>query len=161
MAVAVYPGSFDPVTNGHLDIIERTAQIFDLVLVVVFRNAEKNPLFTYEERVELLSRAVAHIPNVRVDSSDGLTAQYARDHGARAIIKGLRAVSDFENEMQMAQMNKLLSDIETMFMMTSSQYSFLSSSIVKEIASYGANVDGLVPKVVEERLKEKFAGTRK
>lgn len=161
MTVAVYPGSFDPVTNGHLDIIERAAQIFDLVLVVVFRNSEKNPLFTDEERLELLTRAVAHIPNVRVDSSDGLTAQYAREHGARVIVKGLRAVSDFENEMQMAQMNKLLSDIETMFMMTSSQYSFLSSSIVKEIASYGASVDGLVPKVVEERLRLKFAGAGK
>ncbi|MCL5047002.1 MAG: pantetheine-phosphate adenylyltransferase [Actinobacteria bacterium] len=161
MTVAVYPGSFDPVTNGHLDIIERAAQIFDLVLVVVFRNSEKNPLFTDEERLELLTRAVAHIPNVRVDSSDGLTAQYAREHGARVIVKGLRAVSDFENEMQMAQMNKLLSDIETMFMMTSSQYSFLSSSIVKEIASYGASVDGLVPKVVEERLRVKFAGAGK
>lgn len=156
--IAVYPGSFDPVTNGHLDIIERAAKIFDLLIVTVFRNAGKNPLFTMEERVELLREATAHIPNVRIDSFNGLLTEYARKQGARVVIKGLRAVSDFDYELQMALMNKKLDpELETLFMMTGQKYSYLSSSIVKELASFGGCVEGLVPPNVAKKLGEKMA----
>ncbi len=157
MKIALYPGSFDPVTLGHLDVIERTAKIFNKVIVVVFRNSGKNPLFNTQERVDMLKEATAHLPGVEVDTSDGLTVHYAKARGAKVIIKGLRAISDFENEMKMAQMNhRLEPDIETMFIMTATQYAFLSSSIVREVACYGESVEGLVPPQVERRLKDKF-----
>ncbi|MBE3553796.1 MAG: pantetheine-phosphate adenylyltransferase [Thermicanus sp.] len=157
MSIAVYPGSFDPVTFGHLDVVERGAKVFDRVIVAVLQNRSKSPLFTIEERVALLKETTSHLPNVEVDSFNGLLIDYMHSKNAKAIIKGLRAVSDFEYEMQMALINKNLDpSIETFFMMTNAQYSFLSSSIVKEIAKYGAPVGDLVPKAVEEALRIKF-----
>ena len=156
MRSALVPGSFDPVTNGHLDIISRAAAMFDSVLVVVARNSSKTPLFTLEERLEMLAEVCAPYPNVTVDAFEGLLVQYALDHGASAIIKGLRAVSDFEYELQMALMNRRLANaIETMFLMTGAEYSYLSSNIVKEIARLGGSVEGLVPNSVEKRLRQK------
>ncbi|MFC4556998.1 pantetheine-phosphate adenylyltransferase [Virgibacillus kekensis] len=155
---AICPGSFDPVTFGHLDIIQRGAKIFDEVIVAVFNNQSKSPLFTVEERLELLRETTKHLPNVSVDDSKGLLIDYARQQKASAILRGLRAVSDFEYEMQITSMNrKLDEDIETFFMMTNNQYSFLSSSIVKEVAKYKANVSDLVPDTVERALNEKFS----
>ncbi len=157
MSIAVYPGSFDPVTFGHLDVVERGAKVFDRVIVAVLHNRNKAPLFTVEERVALLKETTSHLPNVEVDSFNGLLIDYMHSKNAKAIIKGLRAISDFEYEMQMALINKNLDpSIETFFMMTNAQYSFLSSSIVKEIAKYGASVGDLVPKAVEEALRLKF-----
>lgn len=157
LTIAVCPGSFDPVTYGHLDIIQRGAKIFDTVIVAVLINPNKNPLFTVEERVELLKEVTKDIPNVQVDSFRGLLIDYMKQKNAKAIIKGLRAVSDFEYEMQMASINKKLNDdVETFFMMTNNQYSFLSSSIVREVAKYHANVSDLVPPAVEKALKQKF-----
>ncbi|GAB7388096.1 pantetheine-phosphate adenylyltransferase [Bacillaceae bacterium] len=154
---AVYPGSFDPVTYGHLDIIERGAKVFDTVIVAVLNNRSKSPLFTVAERVELLREVTKDLPNVQVDSFHGLLVDYMRQKKANAIIKGLRAVSDFEYELQMASINRKLNDeVETFFMMTNNKYSYLSSSIVKEVAKYGASVQDLVPPVVEEALKKKF-----
>lgn len=159
MRIAVYPGSFDPATNGHLDVLTRAAGIFDQVIVCVFRNAGKTPLFSPEERVEMLQEATAHLPNVTVDMSDDMTVRFAQQAGARVIIKGLRVMSDFENELKMAQMNKHLApDIETMFMTTATKYAFVSSSLVKEVASYGGDVDGLVPDSVARRLRQRFGG---
>ncbi|TRY25488.1 pantetheine-phosphate adenylyltransferase [Brevibacillus sp. LEMMJ03] len=158
MTIAVCPGSFDPVTNGHLDIISRGAKIFDKVIVAVLINAKKQSLFSVEERIELLREATAGLANVEVESFNGLLIDYVRQRQARAVIRGLRAVSDFEYEMQMASINKKLDDhVETLFMMTSHRYSFLSSSIVKELARYGADVSDLVPPVVERALRAKFA----
>lgn len=155
--LAICPGSFDPITNGHLDIIRRGAKIFDEVIVVVFNNSAKKPLFTAEERAELIRESVKNIPNVKVDISDGLLVEYAKKNNADAILRGLRAVSDFEYEMQITSMNKRLEpNIETFFMMTNTQYSYLSSSIVKEVARYNGNIDDLVPEVVAQALKEKF-----
>ena len=155
--IAMVPASFDPVTSGHVDIIERAARIFDQVWVVVFHNPRKTATFTPAERVEMLRKTTAHLPNVRVDSSDGLAADYAHAHGVKVMVKGLRAFSDFEYEYQMAQMNKKLDDgIETLFMMTSTPYSFVSSSLVKEVAQFGGNLEGLVPSFVEEKLRAKF-----
>lgn len=145
-------------TNGHLDVIERAARIFDRVVVAVFRNAGKAPLFDAAERVAMLREVTAGWPGVQVEAAEELTVHFARRQGATVIIKGLRAVSDFENEMKMAQANKWLEDgVETMFMMTAPQYAFLSSSVVKEIASYGERVSGLVPESVAARLRAKFA----
>lgn len=160
---AIYPGSFDPVTNGHLDIIERAARTFDELIVAVAVNKEKRPLFSVEERVELLREACGHLNNVQVDYFNGLTVDYVESKGAKVIIRSLRAVSDFEYELQMALTNKRLNDrVETLFMMTSAEYSFLSSSIVKELAELGAPLTGLVPPIVEDRLvailKQKRAG---
>lgn len=160
---AIYPGSFDPVTNGHLDIIERAARTFDELIVAVAVNKEKQPLFSFEERVQFLRETCGHLENVQVDYFNGLTVDYVESKGATVIIRSLRAVSDFEYELQMALTNKRLNDrIETLFMMTSAEYSFLSSSIVKELAELGAPLTGLVPKVVEDRLvavfKQKGAG---
>lgn len=156
-SIAVCPGSFDPVTLGHIDIVTRGAQVFDKVIVAVLNNQRKKPLFTIEERLSLLKESTKHLPNVEIDSFDGLLVDYVKKKNARAIIKGLRAVSDFEYELQMASINRKLDDeIETFFMMTNNKYSFLSSSIVKEIASYGASVSDLVPKPVEDALKQKF-----
>jgi len=158
MSIAVCPGSFDPVTKGHLDIITRGAKVFDKVIVAVLINHTKQPLFTIEERVDLLKQVTNHLPNVEVDAFNGLLVDYMKENKANAIIKGLRAVSDFEYEMQMASINRLLDEeIETFFMMTNNQFSFLSSSIVKEIAKYQADVSSLVPPIVEEALQRKFA----
>jgi pantetheine-phosphate adenylyltransferase len=145
--VAVYPGSFDPVTNGHLDIIERAAKTFEKVVVAVLENPEKkNPLFSIEERVALIQKVTNHIPNVEIESFQGLLIKFMRRKNARVIIKGLRAVSDFEYEFQMALMNnKLDPDIETLFMMTNSKYSYLSSSAVRQVAMYGGCIKELVP----------------
>ncbi|HJV44137.1 MAG TPA: pantetheine-phosphate adenylyltransferase [Bacillota bacterium] len=158
MSIAVCPGSFDPITKGHIDIIQRGAKIFDKVIVAVLINRKKTPLFTVQERVEMLKEVTKHLPNVEVDAFEGLLVEYMRAKKAKAIIKGLRAVSDFEYEMQMASINRLMDDdVETFFMMTNNQYSFLSSSIVKEIAKYQADVSSLVPPLVEKQLRLKFA----
>lgn len=155
--IAVCPGSFDPVTYGHLDIIKRGANVFDEVHVCVLNNSSKNPLFTVEERCELLRQVTADIPNVKVESFKGLLVDYAKEKKANVILRGLRAVSDFEYEMQITSMNRILEEnIETFFMMTNNQYSFLSSSIVKEVAKYGGDISELVPKAVQEALIEKF-----
>ncbi|MDI3522166.1 MAG: pantetheine-phosphate adenylyltransferase [Bacillota bacterium] len=157
MSIAVYPGSFDPVTNGHLDIISRAARIFERVIVAVGRQANKKPLFSTEERVEMLKAVTEDLPNVEVDSFDGLLVQYVRRRGANIVVRGLRAISDFDYEFQMTLTTKKLDEnVETLFMMTSSEYSFLSSSIVKEVASYGGCVRDMVPPVVEKRLRQKY-----
>lgn len=156
--LAICPGSFDPITNGHLDIIRRGATIFDEVIVAIFNNSSKTPLFSIEERIYLIEQSVSDLPNVKVDVSAGLLVDYAADKNAHAILRGLRAISDFEYEMQITSMNKKLNqEIETFFMMTNNQYSFLSSSIVKEVAKYNGNINGLVPPIVEKALKRKFA----
>ena len=155
--IAVVPGSFDPITNGHLDIIKRAADVFDIVYVAVLNNSSKQPLFNVEERMSLIAEVTKQFPNIRIESSSGLLIEYAQQKKAQAIVRGLRAVSDFEYEMQITSMNRVLDEhIETFFIMTKNQYSFLSSSIVKEVAKYGGNVSELVPKVVEQALKEKF-----
>ena len=157
MARALVPGSFDPVTNGHLDIIARAAGMFETVLVAVARNYSKAPLFTLEERLEMIAEVCAPYPNVEIDSFEGLLVNYALERGASVIVRGLRAVSDFEYELQMALMNRRLSNaVETVFMMPEAEYSYLSSSIVKEIARLGGSVKGLVPESVEERLRSKI-----
>jgi len=156
--LALVPGSFDPVTNGHIDIISRSASLFDQVRVVVAENAAKSPLFSLDERMEMLIEVCSEFSNVQVHAFQGLLVQYARLHEATVIVKGLRAVSDFEYELQMALMNRRLAeDVETMFLMTGAEYSYLSSNIVKEIARLGGAVEGLVPKSVEKRLREKLA----
>lgn len=156
-SVAICPGSFDPVTLGHLDIITRGSKVFDKVIVAVLNNKSKQPLFTVEERVNLLKEVTKDIENVEVDAFNGLLIDYAKQKNASTIIKGLRAVSDFEYEMQMASINrKLDQDVETFFMMTNNQFSYLSSSIVKEIAKYHAPVSDLVPEVVEKALWKKY-----
>ena len=157
MATALCPGSFDPVTNGHLDIIERTARHFDQVIVAVIRNPQKNSLFSLEERQEMLHEVTAHLPNIRIEFFKGLLVDFAKDHGANAIVKGLRAISDFDSELQMAQMNQRLSGIDTFFISTSPQHSFLSSSLVREVARFGGDVSSMVPKTVVERLAKMFA----
>lgn len=155
--LAICPGSFDPITFGHLDIIQRAAKVFDHVIVAVFNNQSKAPLFTVEERMAMLELVTADMPNVSIDSHGGLLVDYAREKGAQAIVRGLRAVSDFEYELQITSMNrKLNEDVETFFIMTNNQYSFLSSSMVKEVAKYKGNVSDLVPKVVDKALKIKF-----
>ncbi|WP_102271569.1 pantetheine-phosphate adenylyltransferase [Cytobacillus massiliigabonensis] len=158
-AIAVCPGSFDPITYGHLDIIKRGAKVFDQLYVVVLNNSAKHPLFSVNERIELIKEVTKDIPNVKVDSFQGLLVDYAKSVNASAIIRGLRAVSDFEYEMQITSMNRVLNDeIETFFIMTNNQYSFLSSSIVKEVAKYNGKISELVPYSVEMALKEKFEG---
>lgn len=155
--IAVVPGSFDPITNGHLDIINRGAAVFGRVNVVVLNNSSKNPLFSVEERMDLIREATKHLPNVTVETFSGLLVDYAESINASAIIRGLRAVSDFEYEMQITSMNRVLNDeIETFFIMTKNQYSFLSSSIVKEVARYGGKIEELVPPVVETALRLKY-----
>jgi len=159
--IAVCPGSFDPITYGHLDIITRAAKVFDELYVVVLNNSSKQPLFSVDERIELIKKVTKNIPNVKVDSFQGLLVDYAESVNADAIIRGLRAVSDFEYEMQITSMNRVLSDkIETFFIMTNNQYSFLSSSIVKEVAKYDGNISELVPLEVEEALISKFKGNK-
>ncbi|MDM5357901.1 pantetheine-phosphate adenylyltransferase [Peribacillus sp. RS7] len=155
--IAICPGSFDPITFGHLDIIQRGANVFDEVYVVIVNNSAKNSLFTVEERLELITEATAHMPNVKVDFYQGLTVDYAESVSANAIIRGLRATSDFEYEMQGTSMNRFLnSNIESFFIMTKNQYSFLSSSIVKEVAKYGGDISELVPPVVQKALAKKY-----
>jgi pantetheine-phosphate adenylyltransferase len=157
MATAMYPGSFDPVTHGHIDVIERMSRYFDEVIVAVIRNPQKSAsLFGLEERQAMLAEVTGHLDNVRIEFFAGLLVDFARQHGADTIVKGLRAVSDFDYELQMAQMNQSLSGIETFFLATSPQYSFLSSSLVKEVARYGGDVSSLVPPVVAKRLEQKF-----
>lgn len=153
---AVCPGSFDPVTNGHLDIIGRAAKLYDEVVVAVLINKTKSSLFTVEERVQLLKECASDYPNVRVDSFHGLIVDFCREHDIQVIAKGLRAVSDFDYELKMAQMNNGLSQVETLFMPTSPLYSFLSSSLVKEVATFGGDVTGLVPDPVLHKLREKL-----
>jgi pantetheine-phosphate adenylyltransferase len=155
--IAVCPGSFDPVTYGHLDVIHRAAGVFDKVIIAVLKNSSKNPLFSIEERKELLIQVTQDIPNVEVDSFDDLLINYMNEKKAHVIIKGLRAVSDFEYELQMASLNRKLSDkIETFFMMSSTQYSYLSSSIVKQIAQFNGPISDLVPHEIEIALRAKY-----
>ncbi|OPY57368.1 MAG: Phosphopantetheine adenylyltransferase [Pelotomaculum sp. PtaU1.Bin035] len=162
MRTAICPGSFDPVTLGHMDIIERTSVIFDQVIVAVSRNPIKNPMFSIEERVEMLREVLSPYSNVAVDSFEGLTVDYAAEQNAVAIVRGLRVISDFENEFRMALVNKTLAcRIETLFLMTSAQYSFISSSAIKDVAIFGGPVEGLVSPLVEKRLKEKLKGCYK
>ncbi|AEE91599.1 phosphopantetheine adenylyltransferase [Tepidanaerobacter acetatoxydans Re1] len=157
MNIGIYPGSFDPITYGHLDIIQRSSKLFDRLIVAVLSNPRKKPLFTVEERIEMIRDSVHDIPNVEIDSFSGLLVDFAKLKKARVIVKGLRAVSDFEYELQMALMNKKLDErIETIFIMTNSKYSYLSSSVVKEVSSLGGCVATVVPPLVEKRLKQKF-----
>ena len=153
---ALCPGTFDPVTNGHLDIISRAARCFDAVVVGVLENPSKQPLFALDERVGMLEEALGDLGNVRVEAFRGLLVGYAKAQGAQAIVKGLRAVSDYEYEIQMAQMNHRLGEVETLFMPTSPRWSFLSSSLVKEVASFGGDVEGLVPDHVRKALAAKL-----
>ncbi len=155
----ICPGSFDPVTNGHLDVFKRAAQIADEVTVAVLVNRTKSGLFSVDERMEILREVTSSLPNVRVDSFHGLLVDYCREHEIQAIVKGLRAISDFDYELQMAQMNYRLADVETLFVSTNPQFSFLSSSLIKEISRYGGDVEGLVPQAVLERLPAKFSDT--
>ena len=154
--IAIYPGSFDPLTNGHVDIIRRGARLFDRIIIAVLINMEKSPLFTVPERVEIAREAFRGHKNVEVDTFDGLLVDFARRRHAGVIVKGLRAVSDFEYEMQMALMNRRLnSDVETVFMMPAEPYTYVSSRLVKEVVALGGTVTGLVPTLVEERLRDK------
>lgn len=150
------PGSFDPITNGHLDVIERASYLFDEIVVVVGINVSKNRLFEPDERVELIREVVAHLPNVSVDVFRGLLVDYCVKHDIKAIVKGLRAVSDFDYELQMGQMNHSLAAVDTLFMPADPHYSFLSSSLVKEVATYGGDVSKLVPEAVLRRLRERL-----
>ena len=155
-SLAIYPGSFDPVTNGHLDLIERGTKIFDRLVVAVLRNSEKDPLFTTTERVEMLREVTKQWDNVEVDVFEGLLVQYARQRKAQVILRGIRAISDYEYELQMALMNrKLEPHIETVFMMPAEAYSYLSARLVREISQLGGTIHGLVPPIIEERLKAK------
>ena len=159
MSTALCPGSFDPVTLGHIDIIERASRHFDEVVVAVIRNPQKTQsLFTLEERQDMLRECTAHLTNIRIEFFKGLLVEFAREHGADAIVKGLRAVSDFDYELQMAQMNQRLSGIDTFFLSTSPNYSFLSSSLVREVARYGGDVTSMVPAIVAKRLLDRFEG---
>ena len=155
--IAIYPGSFDPPTNGHLDLVERGSKIFDELVVAILRNAEKTPLFSLGERRHMLEELTADFRNVRVDTFDGLTVDYAAKVKAGAVLRGIRALSDYEYELQMALMNrKLRPNLETVFMMPAEQYSYLSSRLVREVARLGGDVSGLVPALVEDRLKQKL-----
>jgi pantetheine-phosphate adenylyltransferase len=153
----VCPGSFDPVTNGHLDVIERAAGLFDQVVIAVLVNVSKKGLFSVDERIAMLREVAGHLPNVVVESFDGLLVDYCRQRDIPAVVKGLRAVTDFDYELQMAQMNHRLTRLETLFVATNPEYSYLSSSLVKEVAAYGGDVSGLVPDVVLIRLTDRLA----
>ena len=154
--VALYPGSFDPITNGHLDLIERGSRLFDRLIVAILSNDTKRPLFTVEERIEMLSEVVERFPNVEIDCFDGLLVDYAARRGATVILRGIRAISDYEFELQMALMNRRLGpSIETIFMMSGEAYSYISSRLVKEVFGLGGNISGLVPPSVEARLRKR------
>ena len=156
MSLAVYPGSFDPLTNGHVDIIQRGSRIFDRIVIAILLNVEKSPLFTVQERVDIAREVFRDRANVEVDTFDGLLVEYARRKQAGVIVKGLRAVSDFEYEMQMALMNRRLNpEVETVFMMPTEPYTYVSSRLVKEVVALGGSVRGIVPEIVERRLREK------
>ena len=160
--IAIYPGSFDPLTNGHLDLIERGSKIFDELIVAILRNPEKAPLFTLEERRTMLKEMTARFANVRVDTFDGLLVDYAVQQKASAVLRGIRAISDYEYELQMAMMNRKLEPrLETVFMMPAETYSYLSSRLVREIAKLGGSVEGLVPQAVQERLRRKINNSQK
>ncbi len=161
MRTAIYPGSFDPLTNGHLDVVQRAAKLFDRVIVAVAKNEGKNPLFTLNERLVLVKNAVAHLPNVEADAFDGLLVEYVVEKKAQAIVRGLRAVSDFEFEFQLALMNRKLNEnVETIFMMPKDTYTFLSSRIVKEIARLGGDVSSFVTPNVQAALRKKLRGRK-
>ena len=158
MATALCPGSFDPPTNGHIDVIERASRYFETVVVAVIANPSKQPLFTLEERSDLLRDALTHVDNIEITSFDGLLVDFAKDRELGVVVKGLRAISDFEYELQMAQMNSnLLPELDTMFMTAKPEWAFLSSSLVKEVARYGGAVEGLVPPGVAKALHEAFS----
>jgi pantetheine-phosphate adenylyltransferase len=162
MRVAIYPGTFDPITNGHLDVIRRSLEIFDRLIVAIAVNEGKRPLFSVRERLQLIRAATKDLPRVSVGHFDGLLVEYARHKGAKAVVRGLRAVSDFEYEFQMALMNRKLSpDLEILFMMPSERYTYLNSTIVREIARLGGRVADFVPPVVERSLRAKFRSTRR
>jgi pantetheine-phosphate adenylyltransferase len=155
--IAIYPGTFDPITNGHLDLIKRALRTFDEVIIAVAPSLKKQPLFTLQERLDLIHAAVKGLKRAKIDSFNSLLVDYVRKRKGNAILRGLRAISDFEYEFQMAHMNRRLNtEIETVFMMPSQEYSYLTSSVIKEIASFGGSVKGLVPEKVEKALKEKF-----
>lgn len=153
LAIAIYPGSFDPITNGHIDVLQRASKLFDRVIIAVLTNPSKKTFLHLDKRIELIKSSIINIPNVEVDTFDGLTVDYARKKNAKALIRGLRAVSDFEHEMQMAQMNKnLYQDLETIFLVPNIEYSFLSSSLVREVAFFNGDVSKLIPEPVNEYL---------
>ena len=162
MNKAIYPGSFDPVTLGHLDIIERTSKMFDRVIIGVLNNKSKSPLFSVEERVNMLKEVTSSLPNVEVQSFEGLLIDFVRKNDARVIVRGLRAITDFEYELQMAQTNRVLArDVDTMFLTTSLEYAYLSSTTVKEAAYFGADISKFAPEYVVEKVREKFAQKEK
>ena len=159
MTIAIYPGAFDPITNGHLDIATRASKLFQKVVIGVYDTPDKNILFTTEERVDLVRQSIAGLPNVEVRAFKGLTVDFAREVGAQTIVRGLRVIADFEREFEMALMNKkLYPDCELVCLMTSQQYQFLSSSLLKEVASLNGNINGLIPEVVASALKKKVGG---
>ncbi len=155
--IAIYPGSFDPPTNGHLDLIQRGAKIFETLVVAILRNSEKSPMFSVAERLEMLRELTSDLPNVRIDTFDGLMVEYAKSMDAMCVLRGIRAISDYEYELQMALMNrKIEPTLETVFMMPADKYSYVSSRLVREVAQVGGPVKGLVPEVVEQKLREKL-----
>lgn len=159
MKKAIYPGSFDPVTLGHLDVIERASKLFDHLIIGVLNNSAKTPLFSIEERVNMIEEATKHIPNVEVKSFGGLTVDFAKECEAHAVVRGLRAVTDFEYELQIAQLNRVINpNIDTVFLTTDLKYAYLSSSSVKEVAAYGGDISNFVTPAVEEEVKKKFEG---
>jgi pantetheine-phosphate adenylyltransferase len=158
--IAIYPGSFDPVTNGHLDIVERGLKLFDKVIVAIMHNPGKNSLFTIEERIEMLQNSLKKFSNIEIDTFDGLTVEYAKRRKAQGILRGLRALSDFEYEFQMALMNRKLNrDVQTIFLMTGFRWIYTSSSIIKEASKFGGNVNGMVPALVAKKLRQKYGYT--
>ena len=156
MGAALCPGTFDPVTHGHIDIFRRASGCFDSLVVAVLENPDKDPLFTVDERLAMLKEAVADLPNVEVDSFSGLLVEYAKNRGINVVVKGLRAVTDFDYELQMAQMNREMAQVETFFVPTSPQWSYLSSSLIKEVVRFGGDISRLVPPFVQDRLEEKL-----
>lgn len=161
MSIAIYPGSFDPITYGHLDIIKRAAKVFDKVIVGILNNEAKHPVFTIEEKIEMIENVTADIPNVEVKAFGGLLIDFSEQMGADVIVRGIRAVSDFESELMMAQANKALNNrVETMFFVTSEIYSFVSSSAVREIAHFGGDISQFVPEFVKEKVEEKFSASK-